>query len=355
MRFLFTAHGAYGHVLPMVPLARALGAAGHDVRVATSPAFAPIVGELGLTAVAAGLDDDALVAEARRRWPRAAEEPPASWAPRMFAEIGAPAMTAELAPIVESWPPDLLVCEEGEHGGPAVARAAGVPWVTHAWGSPVRRGSDHGLQLLDPCPPSLYAPDGPPVAGRAIRTADPPAAVASGAQPLAYVGFGTVPLYRPDPSLVVAVVRALLEHGFDAIVTTTEDELARRLRALDPGRVHVETWITLAEVAGACELIVSHGGAGTVLAALAAGVPLLLIPQGAPSQERMARACAGRGVAVVLIGADDVDQALTTLVGDAGFRDRAQEVRAEIEQLPGPAENAEYLARDLVIWTKELT
>ena len=45
-----------------------------------------------------------------------------------------------------------------------------------------------------------------------------------------------------------------------------------------PGNVHVEAWIDKADILGEADLIVCHGGAGTVYSALAAGVPLIISP-----------------------------------------------------------------------------
>ena len=56
MRVLFTCVVGFGHFNPMVPLARAFVAAGHDVAVATDPAFCPTVEAMGFTAHPAGLD-----------------------------------------------------------------------------------------------------------------------------------------------------------------------------------------------------------------------------------------------------------------------------------------------------------
>ncbi len=388
VRVLFTGHGAYGHVLPMVGVARALADAGHDVRVATGEALCPILASLGLDAVRAGFSDDNLVAEARRRWPETEREPPAKWAVRMFTDIAAPAMVADLAPIIDSWRPDLVVREEGEHGGPIAAVAARVPWVTHGWGSPLpsratieelatrlaplwraagltARGADalYGAAVLDPCPLSLYPEDGPPVRARPIRATAP---AMSGDhhsrrspsdrpltdrpltdRPLTYVGFGTVPLYRDHPDLIEMVVKALLSHDSDVVITTGDAELAGRLTSLEPGRVQAKQWLSLPGLLESCDLAVSHGGAGTVLAALAAGTPLLLLPRGAPSQARMSSACAARGVARAVLSkritAATVDDALATLFADDRFQTAAQQVASEIAATPGPQDAVRFL------------
>jgi len=378
VRVLFTAHGAYGHVLPMMGVARALADGGHEVRVATGKALCPIVASLGLPAVPAGMSDDTLVAEAHDRWPETEHKPPASWVARMFTDIAAPTMVDDLAPIVASWRPDLIVREEGEHGGPVAAAAAGITWVTHGWGSPLpsrtvvedlARGVEplwraaglaapgpdglYGAAVLDPCPPSLYGEEGPPIRGRPVRAS----AVAASAdrhprrslsgRPLAYVGFGTVPLYRDQPELIAIVVQALLSHDLDAVITTGDAQLARRLSSLDPERVQVEQWLSLPRLLEACDLVVSHGGAGTALAALAAGVPLLLLPRGAPSQARMSRACGARGAARVVVSGPvtpaDFDDALATLTADDRFRAAARQLASEIAATPGPDDAARFL------------
>jgi len=47
----------------------------------------------------------------------------------------------------------------------------------------------------------------------------------------------------------------------------------------------------------------SHGGSGTLLGALAHGIPQLCLPQAA-DQFRYAQACAAAGAGIALIGAD---------------------------------------------------
>lgn len=99
-------------------------------------------------------------------------------------------------------------------------------------------------------------------------------------RPLAYVGFGTVPLYGDRPALLTAIVTALLHRGIDAVVTTPDDLLAERLTSLAPDRMRVARWLSIADTLKSCTLAVCHGGAGTVLATLANGIALLLLPQG---------------------------------------------------------------------------
>jgi UDP:flavonoid glycosyltransferase YjiC (YdhE family) len=352
--------------------------AGHEVRIATGKELCPVVSRLGLQPVAAGIEDRALVAEAHRRWPESRHRPPAEWAARMFTDIAAPAVAAQLTEMIASWRPDLVIREEGEYGAPVAAAAAGVPWATLGWGSPLpprtalNRLSDllaplwkaarlpspdgralYGSALLDPCPPSLYGDNAPPFPAHPMRptTIELRPGVRSSrrprTRPLAYVGFGTVPLYREQPQLAAAVTAVLLQRDFDVVVSTGGAELGPQLRALDHERVRIEEWVSLGRLLPSCSLAVSHGGAGTVLAALAAGLPLLLLPRGAPSQLRMSRACADRGVARVVTSEpaspEELDDALTALIGDERPRAVARELAGEIAGMPDPDHAARLL------------
>lgn len=56
MRVLLTTQPGYGHFRPLLPLAHALVAAGHEVRIGTSASFGGAVEREGLTAEAVGQD-----------------------------------------------------------------------------------------------------------------------------------------------------------------------------------------------------------------------------------------------------------------------------------------------------------
>ena len=58
MRVLFTSTPNYGHFHPLVPFARALADAGHEVAFAARAAFAPALAHPGFRHFPAGLDRD---------------------------------------------------------------------------------------------------------------------------------------------------------------------------------------------------------------------------------------------------------------------------------------------------------
>ena len=348
MRVLATTFPGWGHLVPMLGVLRALLAAGHEVTVATHPEFHPTLAALGLPAVPAGLGESELHAERLRRWPETATRPPAEWGPRMFTEIAAPAMAADLHRTI-SRPPDLVLSEEGEHGGARFAADRGLPFVSHGWGSPLPSvpDADRALAHIDPCPRSLTTPgwSGPPRWPVRLTTprlvpADPAtlAWAAERTRPLGYAGFGTVPMYRDAPGSD-ALLDALLAAGVDVLCT------GPRHPAVPGDRIRAERFVSLPDVLPACALVVCHGGAGTTLAALAHGLPLVVLPRGAASQLRMARACAARGVAAVVDGPDPAPAIHAALTGEHARH--AAELARELAAAPEPAQVVETLERAL--------
>ncbi|MGI8712267.1 MAG: glycosyltransferase, partial [Solirubrobacteraceae bacterium] len=91
-------------------------------------------------------------------------------------------------------------------------------------------------------------------------------------------------------------VQACTSRGMRVVVTAPSEELRRELTEIDERLVDAREFVSLARLVCSCKVVISHGGAGTVLAALAAGVPIVVVPPGSPSQIRTADACHHAGV-----------------------------------------------------------
>ena len=82
--------------------------------------------------------------------------------------------------------------------------------------------------------------------------------------------------------------------------------------------------------------VVSHGGSGTTLGALAHGIPLVLLPEGADQFDNADRVEAA-GAAVVLrpgeVTADSVGAALERVLGETAFAEAARTVAADIARM----------------------
>ncbi|GAA2065388.1 glycosyltransferase [Williamsia deligens] len=356
MRVLFSALGSYGHTLPLIPLARATVAAGHDVVFATTSAMSDTLAAAGLSTRPAGTP----IADAFARL-GFADVPPAQRArtpgvgvvvQTAFGEILPDAFRRDLVTLIGADRPDLVVAEAGNIGAMQAAAETGVPCVRHGIG----RGLTFGfvgahLPHLDIYPASMQDRDVLDLAGyRQLR-------------PVSYSPGGTVPDIvgrRTDLPLVYVTLgtefssAAVLDTVIRAVDTGTRRVLVAVGPAADAGAlgthsdlVEVAPWVPQAAVVARADLVVHHGGAGTTLGTCAAGVPHLVVPQGA-DQFRNAEAVVARNLgeevlpddATVLAIADAVDR---LLLRDSAVRAASREVAQEIAEMPAPAEVAAEL------------
>src|SRR4051794_40786184 len=139
VRVLFTSTPRWGHVHPMVPLARAFVAAGDVVVWATGPDGCASLKEEPFRSVPAGLSGADGEAEFARRFPEARTIPPkdrgAFTFPRLFGAVRAGPMADDLAATIATWKPDIVISEAAELAGALAAASADVPNVTHAFGA----------------------------------------------------------------------------------------------------------------------------------------------------------------------------------------------------------------------------
>ena len=398
VRVLCTTLPEYGHFHPLVPLARALVGAGHQVAFATADEFCPRAEAAGFTAFAAGLGFRDQQQTACQRYPEAAlppgEERFVSFVPKMLAGVAAPARAADLVPLVERWRPDVVVHGEAEFAGPVAAEATGIPYAAQSvgilrplemlrlagtelaplcaeWGVDV--GPFGGLfryLYFDVCPPSLQDPriaevtvahavdaEGKPLAlrqppGGAARPAAEQAYEAAGGEalpawvadlspdPVVYVTLGTL---NRDPGVYGIILEGLRDQLLNVIVTVGTDNDPAAFGP-HPGNVHIERYIPQSLLLPHCDLVVNHGG--SVLPVLGHGLPLLMIPQGG-NEYQNATACvavgAGRQLLRSQLTPEAVRREVAILLGEATYRAPARRIAKEIEAMPGPEEGVRLL------------
>jgi UDP:flavonoid glycosyltransferase YjiC (YdhE family) len=103
--------------------------------------------------------------------------------------------------------------------------------------------------------------------------------------------------------------------------------------------VRVERWVPQTAVMARASAMVGHGGSGSTLMALAAGLPLALVPlfvDGPANARRIAEL--GAGITLER-GPEELAGAVAELLMDPGYRAAAGAVAAEIRALP-PVEDA---------------
>jgi MGT family glycosyltransferase len=106
-----------------------------------------------------------------------------------------------------------------------------------------------------------------------------------------------------------------------------------------PAGVDVRAYAPMSTLLPAADLVTYHGGSGTMLAALTAATPMLIVPLAADQPDNGDR-CEAAGVARIL-EPDDVDAStvrseIDAILADPAYRSRAGRVAAEIAAMPGP-------------------
>jgi MGT family glycosyltransferase len=157
-----------------------------------------------------------------------------------------------------------------------------------------------------------------------------------------YVSLGTAPLFN-QPEKFAPLLAGLAGEALEVIVTVGDLNDPAAFGEL-PSTVHVEKWVPLSPLLPRCDAVLCHAGTGTTLAALGAGLPLVLVPQGADQFDN-ARACERAGAARVLLP-DQVTPAAvreavrTVLRDDSSERAAARSLAAEIAAMPSAVEVA---------------
>jgi UDP:flavonoid glycosyltransferase YjiC (YdhE family) len=252
---------------------------------------------------------------------------------------------------------DLVVPEEGEWAAPVYAALTGVPSLAVGWGAPLPdaatlRAIDaaarplweaHGVvprspaglfdhRFLDTCPPALQRP-GLPRAVEPMRWEPLEAPPAGASRTVVYVTFGTVPAFNRAPDVLARIVRALPEEPLVITTGPGHRPALPRHRSLE-----VAEYVPQSQILARSKVVITHGGVGSTLGALAAGLPVLVIARGAPSQRRMADACAAAGVGIALDEPNEasIRDAARALLDDSAYRSRARAVAAGLAALPAP-------------------
>ena len=373
MRIVVATTAGTGHIHPVVPVASALQRAGHDVVWATAAASVPMVERFGFAARAAGMEVAERNATFAQRFateigalpPR--ERRPAGMA-AAFGTIAAPRMLEQLAVVLDDVRPDLVVHEVAELASPALAAARGIARMTVAFSgalaAPVQAAiatsvaplwSSVGLAVpadlglldggyLHPFPPAFgQRPDGERVLDARPLHEDGAGGAAAPAwlaelgvrRPLVYVTFGTE-FGRFAPWS--AVLGAMAPLDVDVVATVGSQLDPSSLGAVPPN-VRVERYVPQGALLCRASLVVSHAGAGTMLAAAGHGVAQIAVPIAADQFEN-ADALATSGAGVVVEGADVAAERIADvarrLLADGPERERTAVVAAQIAAMAHP-------------------
>lgn len=381
-RILFTLHPGLGHLHPLLPLAAALHRARHEVRIGTARSFGYLVEAAGLPAVPLGLDW--LESRAEQTFPGFLRLGGAEQL-QILAGAPAPALAGDVVALAEVWRPDLIVRDCSEFGGWVAAEELGIPSIAYgvlAWMPPAQLEVVIGAQLaelrtvrhlpadpglstlqgrlfLDTAPPLLdFVPRAPDESG--VSRVRPVFGDDRGGEPLpdwfTHSGGPKVlatlgGVNNRQTVLLEKILHAVAGEEYEVLVALGD---APAPPGPLPSNVHVEGYVPVSGALPRCAAVLSHGGRGTVLTALAQGVPVCSIPISADQPiTAMLVERAGAGVSCATgemqVGpfacpSADPEQLdplvirhqLRRVLDKPTFSERALAVQAEIARLPGP-------------------
>lgn len=379
MRVLLATTSGMGHYVPMLPFAAACVRAGHEVQVAAPRSFAAAVERSGYSHwPCADVDQEELAAAHARMNAAAPEQRNAAFV-EVAADLAPRAILPGMLAAIDAYRPDLVLREVGELGSAMAAELRGIPQVQvliglakfgrlmrdvvvpihgrarASAGLPVEETADRlaSVPSLSLLPLSYEEPDTADATVRryvdasALGGAEPlPDWWSGNADPLVYVTFGTVSASVPRAvSTFRAVVESLASLPIRLLATVGDGGDPAAFGGL-PANVRVERFVPQASVLPHAAAMVCHGGMGTVLGGLSAGVPMVVVPQFADQPDNAARVHAlGAGLQVRNDDLDDpvdparVAEAVRRVLAEPSFKSGAEKLRADIHALP-PADEA---------------
>jgi UDP:flavonoid glycosyltransferase YjiC (YdhE family) len=394
MRVLFTAQAGSGHFHPLVPTAQALQQAGHEVAFAVPAESQATLEAIGFRVFPMGLGFQQTMVQAlgvsiEQLQARHAATGPVDPATRremtagMFIDGFARQRLPDLLALCEQWKPELLVRESMEYAAVLVGEALGIPVASLQVGGMLMDADDpaffiqrlarlresSGLGASPELPrlyPSLHLSFMPqsffsqpmPATARYLRadvfdksgTEGLPEWVSSlGARPILYATLGTA--FNRMSNCLGVIADGLQDEDVELIITVGRDMDPAGLGPR-PANVHVERYIPQSLLLPRCALAILHGGYSSVMSALYAGVPSIILPLGADqpmNAEASARIGMSRVVRPDTLTPELIRQQVREMLADGAYRERVQRLRDEVMTLPGVEHGVallEQLARD---------
>ncbi len=395
MRVLFSTTAGLGHFHPLVPLAQALQANGHEVAFACPHSFRGVVEKSGFQSFSAGRNDDTdPEIQATLRGFQASSKP--QFSTNFFLNVFVSANTRLIIPdlleICREWSPALLVREETEFGAAIVAELLGLPHACVQIGAglsaqflqtmllnqpePVKAISekldtirqsyglepDPELKMLYPYLILSFMPGNYHYAGAEAGVEDSFQADRihlrsaifdrSGAEtlpdwfktledkPTVYITLGSEANKIPAiyPGVLQTILAGLAAEPLNLIVTVGREQDPLALGP-QPANVHIEQYLPQSLVLERCDLMVMHGGTNTTQAAISFGLPVVVVPLFA-DQPYNAERCAALKLGQVIDPEDltprSIQRAVRAVLNDPQYRHNVEQLRAEYQALPGP-------------------
>jgi UDP:flavonoid glycosyltransferase YjiC (YdhE family) len=376
VRVLFATTRGAGHFNPLVPFIEAALRREHEVLVGGPQLLAETVERAGYPFWPCEVPPEHVLGPTWGRVQTAATpaEADAIVVGEIFGRLNVQAALPGMRSACEEWQPGVVMRDPSEYASAIAAESLGIQHARVGIGlaateremtelaspsieavSPGVTEAILGSPYFTIWPASLEDPAGTnPEDVRRFRdpAADtPPAALGDwwpgDDRPLVYLSFGSVTGGLP---MAPALYRAALDAAGQVparVLVTVGNELELEAAGAVPANVHLTRWVPQPDALAEASLVVSHGGSGTTLGALAAGLPLVVVPLFAdqpPNARRVAEVGAGvvveplrEGPSKALPSSIDAGALRDAIL--AGLRDDAlargaQAIAAEMRALP---------------------
>lgn len=352
MRILFSSTLAFGHLLPMLPLAAAAGRAGHETALLTHPSMGDTAPMMRL--LAAGPTVPEALADVQRRVGIDATAVFFRGVVEFFVESRLRLGAADALARARDFGPDLIVADLVDFLGPLAAADLDVPWAVHGASLPLAeplasmveeaaaaRFADYDatrtepVAYIDPWPDSLLRPADIYPAKRIPARPEPhsdgreswtrPRFAGREGQPLVLVTLGTV---VEDPAALAAVLASLARLDVN-VIAAPHPTAQLDAQEMSTDGVHLAGFVPMRLLLDEVDVMVSAGGAGTVLSALSAGRPMVLLPMGLDKPVNAERVAAA-GAAQVVATPAEVGAAVAKVLADPSFATGSARVAGEI-------------------------
>jgi MGT family glycosyltransferase len=164
-------------------------------------------------------------------------------------------------------------------------------------------------------------------------------------RPWVHVTEGTS--HFQQPMLLSAAASGLAGAPCEAILTTGRGRAPHELGLASPApNVHVTQWLSHDVLLPRCAAIVTTGGMGTVMAALRAGIPLVVVPTNWDKPtiaQRVVDAGVGVRLAPRRCTPTRLREAVERVLRDQRYGERARRLAARLAAAPGPDGAAELI------------
>jgi UDP:flavonoid glycosyltransferase YjiC (YdhE family) len=376
-RVLFVSSPGLGHLFPLIQLAWAFRTYGHEVVIAVAEHAERAAGS-GLEVVDVAPDFSAVAV-----FDQVARDNPAfmttvATRPAIDLEEWGVQIAAVNRPLIDgvieltdSWRPDLIVYEQGATAGLFAAARAGVPAVQRnqsAWETRRMHDAIAGFLsdffdkydlpsplpepdvVIESFPPSMLDrdPEGwfmrwVPYGGGTVMNGE---LSKRARRPLLAITMGTIELQAFGLGAVEAILAAAAQADADFVLALGDIDVAQ-LGAL-PANVHAVGWVPLHRLLRECTAVVHHGGGGTIMTAVDAGIPQLLAPDPRDMFQHTGReAVRKRGIGLVSTADQVTPELLMTLAADESLAEQTLVVREEMLALPTPAATVQRILAEV--------